>query len=200
MHIFCFQLHNSCNYSLSAAISLEKIRCFQFCIKLSKVFAQMRTAQSAIIREIHWDELDGMNVGGGVKNPKFRNINPGNDLEFSQRDVDLLVFPDLYPSLSIQHRPLPFSSNTGFKLKHSSLITLLYSVRTYYTVQCTYLLYCTVYIHTLQYSVHIHKSTVYICILYSTVYTQTLQYSVHILYSTLYSVHTYSTVQCTYIL
>ena len=163
-------------------------------------------------------------MGGGVKNPKFRNINPGNDLEFSQRDVDLLVFPDLYPSLSIQHRPLPFSSNTGFKLKHSSLITLLYSVRTYYTVQCTYLLYCTVYIHTLQYSVHIHKSTVYICILYSTVYTQTLQYSVHILalqysvhtlqyivqctyilYSTVYiytlkySLHTYSTVQCTHI-
>ena len=120
-------------------------------------------------------------MGGGVKNPKFRNINPGNDLEFSQRDVDLLVFPDLYPSLSIQHRPLPFSSNTGFKLKHSSLITLLYSVRTYYTVQCTYLLYCTVYIHTLQYSVHIH----------------TLQYSVHT-NTTVQCTYTCSTVQCTY--
>ena len=122
--------------------------------------------------------------GGGVKNPKFRNINPGNDLEFSQRDVDLLVFPDLYPSLSIQHRPLPFSSNTGFKLKHSSLITLLYSVHTYSTVQWTYT-YSTVQ------CTHKHYSTVYIYLLYSTVY---------ILYSTLYSVHTYSTVQCTYIL
>ena len=147
-------------------------------------------------------------MGGGVKNPKFRNINPGNDLEFSQRDVDLLVFPDLYPSLSIHHRPLPFSSNTGFKLKHSSHLTLLYSVRTYSTVQCTYILYSTVYIymlysglyiHTLQYSVHIHtlKYSVHTyskvqCtyILYSTVYIHTLQYSVHI----------YSKVQCTYIL
>ena len=167
MHSFCFQQHNSCNNSLSTAISLEKIRCFQLCIKFSKVFVQIRTAQSAIIREIHWDELDGMSVGGGVKNPKFRNINPGNDLEFSQRDVDLLVFPDLYSSLSIQHRPLPFSSNTGFKLKHSSLFTLQYSVHihslhysvhTYCTVQCTYTLQYSVHIHSLHYSVHTYST------------------------------------------
>ena len=113
---------------------------------------------------------------------------------------------DLYPSVLIQASSL----NILVLLLYCTVYvhTIQYSVRTYSTVQCTYILY----------------STVYIYILYSTVYTQTLQYSVHILalqysvhtlqyivqctyilYSTVYiytlkySLHTYSTVQCTHI-
>ena len=166
MHSFCFQQHNSCNNSLSTAISLEKIRCFQLCIKFSKVFVQIRTAQSAIIREILWDELDGMRGG------EFKTRNSGM---WTQEMISsfhsgmwiywfFLIFThpslyniDLYPSVLIQASSL------------NILVFLLYS-----TVYI-YILYITVYIHTLQYS---NTYTVY-----STVYMHTLQYSVHCTYS-----------------
>ena len=191
MHSFCFQQHNSCNNSLSTAISLEKIRCFQLCIKFSKVFVQIRTAQSAIIREILWDELDGMRGGGGFKT---RNSGMWTQEMISSFHSGMwiywffLIFThpslyniDLYPSVLIQASSL------------NILVFLLYS-----TVYI-YILYITVYIHTVQYSVHTLYSTVYIYILYITVYIHTLQYSnTYTVYSTVYMHTLQYSVHCTY--
>ena len=113
---------------------------------------------------------------------------------------------DLYPSVLIQASSL----NILVLLLYCTVYvhTIQYSVRTYSTVQCTYILYSTVYIYirvqcTYAYSTvqctHKHYSTVYIYLLYSTVYIystvhctvyiHTLQYSVHI-HTLKYSLHT----------